>query len=303
MPKRVQQVNHLQYIYQFCGKSITETFKYKYYEHNYKECRLFEPIKYKQETDNSFLQENIFNIVVICYYYSSRYKSSDLYLQQHCNDSTFSNQTLLLSTFTPTTMIEKFLDELFLDEEENTIPYKDMYYLWRVFLKKYKLPCISSQTNFKNILTMKGILNIDAEICKGIISTVPITWNAFQQFWCQNIQINDDIDDEMEIDEITTLYNKWIKTKPFLDEELLNEEYMLELMSWMMPEVIIENNKYIYNISCKLWDKKNQILTCLETIDKDITDKYKYYLDWVKKDTCVVSKRYFENIISSQHSL
>ena len=74
-------------------------------------------------------------------------------------------------------------------------------------------------------------------------------------------------------------------------------------MSWMMPEVIIENNKYIYNISCKLWDKKNQILTCLETIDKDITDKYKYYLGWVKKDSCVVSKRYFENIISSQHSL
>ena len=295
-----------QYIYQFFGKSITETFKYKYYEHHYENCRLFEPIQYKsgQSMDHTFLREHIFDIMVVCCYYSVRYKSSDLYIKNESNDTVFNKHTLLLSTFTPSSVVDKFVDELFMKEDEQTLSYKDMYFLWRVFLKKYKLPCISSQTNFKSILQEKGYLEYETEICTGIKSTVPITWNTFQQFWSQNIQMGEDIDDELEIDEITTLYNDWANTKGHVNEEMLNEEYLMEIMSWMMPEVLIDENKYIYNISCKLWDKKKDIHQCLEVMQKDVENKntenkYKYYVEWVKENKRIVSKRYFDSIISA----
>ena len=89
--------------------------------------------------------------------------------------------------------------------------------------------------------------------------------HAFQRvflcphFWSQNITIGDDINDELEIDEITNLYNKWIVSKGYKEEEL-TDEYLLDILSWMMPEIVIENNKYIYNISCKLWVSDKEML-------------------------------------------
>ena len=70
----------------------------------------------------------------------------------------------------------------------------------------------------------------------------------------------------------------------------------------MMPEIVIENNKYIYNISCKLWSKKQDIIDCLKDIPDTITnilEQYKYYLEWCSsKQTITANKQYFEHVIS-----
>ena len=201
-------------------------------------------------------------------------------------------------------MVEKFITELFIKDSDcdNTLSYKDVYFLWRVFLKKYKLPCISSQSNFKSILTSMKILHQDTELCIGIQSNVPITWNTFQHYWTQTITVGDDIDDELEIDEITTLYNIWVTSKGYKEEQM-TEEYLLEIMSWMMPEIIIEDDKIIYNITCKLWNKKKDIIDCLKDIPDTITtslEKYKLYVKENKeKGKITANKQYFEQILNA----
>lgn len=291
------------HIYKYVGKSITETFKYKYYEHNYSDCRLFPTIQFMEE-HCTIIRDNIINIIAISYYYSNRYKSSDHFLNS-CNDKYYTDQTYLLSTFSPQSVVDKFITELFIKDDtvcDNSLSYKDVYFLWRVFLKKYKLPCISSQTNFKSILSSMNILNIESDLCTGIQSNAPITWNTFQSFWLQTITVSDEIDDDLEIDEITTLYNIWISNKDYKDQQL-TEEYLLEIMSWMMPEIIIDNDKTIYNISCKLWNKKQDIIDCITHIPSDITtplDKYKYYVtENGKQHTITANKQYFEQISNS----
>jgi len=146
------------------------------------------------------------------------------------------------------------------------------------------------------------ILHQDTELCIGIQSNAPITWNTFQHFWTQTITVGDDIDDELEIDEITMLYNIWVTSKGYKDEQM-TEEYLLEIMSWMMPEIIIENDKIIYNISCKLWNKKKDIIDCLKDIPDTITtylEKYKLYVKVNKeKGKITANKQYFEQILNT----
>ena len=146
------------------------------------------------------------------------------------------------------------------------------------------------------------ILDQEKDVCKGIQSNVPITWNTFQHFWTQTITVGDDVDDELEIDEITTLYNIWISNKGY-KEELLTEDYLLEILSWMMPEIIIENEKIVYNISCKLWNKKQDIIECIKHIPETKTtslEKYKYYVEYNNtKEKITANKQYFEQIINN----
>ena len=289
-------------IYKYIGKSITETFKYKYYEHNYSDCRLFPSIQKIDEPFNC-IRDNIIDIIAISYYYSSRYKSSDHFLNT-CNDKQYTDQTYLLSTFTPESVVEKFINELFVNDtsNENSLSYKDVYFLWRVFLKKYKLPCISSQTNFKSILSSMKILDQENDLCKGIQSNVPITWNTFQHFWTQTITVGDEVDDELEIDEITTLYNIWVSNKGYKDEQL-TEDYLVEILSWMMPEIIIDNDKIVYNISCKLWNKKQDIIDCIKDTPESKTtnlEKYKYYVECNgTKEKITANKHYFEQMVNN----
>ncbi len=69
----------------------------------------------------------------------------------------------------------------------------------------------------------------------------------------------------------------------------------------MYPDIGIENERYIYNISCKLWDKQNHIDLALESMKTkkensfNNLDSYKYYCKYVKEyydGNYIVSKKY-----------
>jgi hydroxymethylglutaryl-CoA reductase len=83
----------------------------------------------------------------------------------------------------------------------------------------------------------------------------------------------------------------------------MTEEYLLEIMSWMMSEIIIEDEKIIYNINCKLWNKKKDIIECLKDIPDTLTtclEKYKFYVKVNKeKGKLTANKHYFEQILNT----
>ena len=71
----------------------------------------------------------------------------------------------------------------------------------------------------------------------------------------------------------------------------------------MMPEIIIDNDKIVYNISCKLWNKKQDIIDCIKDTPESKTtnlEKYKYYVECNgTKEKITANKHYFEQMVNN----
>jgi len=288
-----------QQIYSCFGKNFTDMIKLKYYDHVYDQCRILDIVD--PRTNHDFIKNNILDILSVCCHYSRRYESSDNFLKSHCYDITLNDTALFLKTNTAENIVAKFIQEFTTNDDKN-MTYRNVYFLWREFLKKNNLPCIISQSNFKQQLQQMKIYDSDKDICLNIKSKMPSHWETFSKFWSQNIVINDNIDDVFEIDELTSLFNKWVKNSKLH----INEEQFKETINWMYPDIGVENERYIYNISCKLWDKQNHIdlaLNAMKTQKENSfnnLDSYKYYCKYVKKyydGNYIVSKKYFEDYI------
>ena len=111
--------------------------------------------------------------------------------------------------------------------------------------------------------------------------------------------MSDDLfESELEIDEISTLFKKWAG-KNFSGVE---DVFLIELIRHFYPEVGIDEDKYILNIKCSLWDKRQEVLDCLDIVKMSYDEEGKYkslyeiYQFYSQKKDFVVSKRYFEKI-------
>ena len=103
---------------------------------------------------------------------------------------------------------------------------------------------------------------------------------------------------------MTMIFNDWNKEKSICEEEFK------EICISYNPNLIIENNKHIHNITCKLWDKITDIDIALQnykdtidTIDTQYTniDAYKYYCKFINKSKdkkYIVSKSYFDKYLN-----
>ena len=65
---------------------------------------------------------------------------------------------------------------------------------------------------------------------------------------------------EMELDELSTLFNNWLN-KNSLN---ISDSTVLGLIKHFYTDVLIEEDKYLVNIGCKLWDKNNDIIFALD---------------------------------------
>ena len=106
---------------------------------------------------------------------------------------------------------------------------------------------------------------------------------------------------ELEIDEICNLFKSWAGKTVYS----INEEMLLDLIQHFYPDVTIEDDKYIQQYTCKLWDKKTQIIAALEgfktnnkgtNVPESLYNIYEYYCKLYSNKSFIVSKRYFEKI-------
>ena len=88
----------------------------------------------------------------------------------------------------------------------------------------------------------------------------------------------------------------------------MSEDFILELIKHFYPDTIIQNDKYILNITCILWDQNKDIRVALDkfneenninsiTIPISIYNSYQYYCNYYKTNQYIVSKRYFEKYL------
>jgi hypothetical protein len=323
----LQEINNYSQIY--IGSNIINTFKHKYYDHEYMNCRL---IKISENIKNEniwkpFISQYFLDFICVASHYSIRYNSSDEYILSSSNDSLI-QYTCYLKEKTQENIVDIFLKEYItfippdiqstqnISTSQNMqgtqIPWKNMLYLWKHFLDKNQLPFVVFQQNLKQILIQKlsSCYNESNDCFNGICSKYMPTIQTFLQFWNDTMQLCDS-EYDLEIEEIMLLFKEWVISQNILLNHI-NESQLIDLITYYYPNVEIEDNKYIHKIICNRWNKKEHIKSALEKLRNEIIasngsfsnisfyEAYEYYCKKQKTEnmkSLIVSKQYFEKYI------
>ena len=126
------------------------------------------------------------------------------------------------------------------------------------------------------------------------------------KFWEETI-VKDEDEYELEIGEICTLFKYWNGKHVYI-----NEKNIIDLIQHFYSEIQIEDEKYINQISCKLWDKRTDIINIIEKYKlhkKETNCQYPdsinnlcmYYYNNInfnlKNKSLIASKRYVEKFL------
>jgi hypothetical protein len=262
------------------NKSIVDDFKHKYYEHAYPNCRIV-----GGNAPASFPDLNVLNLACVAAHLSTTHTNSDGFLAQ-CDDAAFVNSVTLLQRNTPATLVQTFMDDYTYAEEGASIPYKDVYFLWRYFLGKHKLPLVVSQINFKHLLGTA--YNLETEtLSLATRHCVPIL--NFETFWKKTMTFKRNI--YYEVDEIVELYNSWCESKNL---------YVTRPMcqTWLADKGLLEDGKIA--MFCSLWDKNADIENALALFDLPAESTYEFYVKRTKQHSkMVASAAYFADYTKS----
>jgi len=124
------------------------------------------------------------------------------------------------------------------------------------------------------------------------------------EFWDETM-IEDETESGLELEEIRHLFNKW-------GSHSINDEQIIDLIQYFYPNINIENDKYIQEVRCSLWNKKIDMKNAFDNIRSEYPDKtvdftiYEAYLFYCKRykkrkasgiieSGLIVHKSYFEN--------
>ena len=290
--------------------SPCETFKFKYYKHDYKDCKI---INFKDSVRiktcwEGFIKNNVLNIIAVATHYSNQFQTAENYVKTHCQNQEFIHSNCYLSNITETILIDKFIDEWIEDSNTNgKITWSEMYYLWKSFIRgtcNFPIMPISLK-NLKTQLSKKLKYDEIDDVYNMITSAKLSYVKIFQGFWNENITTGED---EFEVSELWSLYLSWIEPKNVKTNEI-NEEKMLFLIEHFSKTPLI-GGKMVPQIKCDLWDKQEEMKEILNQLkvdynfyqEEDIAI-FKLYKDYCKKiletkSNKTVSKKYFEKYIT-----
>jgi hypothetical protein len=292
------------------GSNLFHSLKLKYHEHDYSNCRLVhinETIKYENIWRN-MIDEIGIDIICVAIHYSLRYENSDDFVVDSQDDN-LKSHVFYLRDRTASDLVSGFIHNyITFDKTTSTITWRNLQYLWKHFLNSKKLPMIIFQTNLKQELTKALAANYmeDSDTFNGVFSKFMPEIQNFTQFWDENM-VEDANEHGLELEEIRRMFYKWSNTS-------ITDEQIIDLIQYFYPSVIIENDKYIQEIRCSLWDKQKSIKNVFDEIksewpDKDndlsVYDAYLYYCKRYKKRKVngasdlglIVHKSYFEDYV------
>lgn len=293
------------------GVNLMQSFRLKYHEHEYTNCRLVymhETVKYENIWRNLFEEIGI-DIISVAVHYSTRYDSSDEYILNN-QDTVLQSYVSYLSTRTVTDLVNGFLGKYIVHDKTygDTITWKNLQYLWKHFLNANKLPMVLFQTPLKNeVIRSLGENYIESsDTFQCIFSKYLPDIQRFIKFWDETM-VEDDSESGLELEEIRSLYNKW-------GSHSISDEQIIDLIQYFYPNVNIENEKYIQDTRCSLWNKKKHLASVFTYIRKEWSDKssdltvYDAYLFYCKRykkrkisepiSGLIVHKSYFENYVN-----
>ena len=207
-------------VYVTTGNSIMNNFITKYHDsHKLNLYRLIETT----EATNSFstdIVKNILNkigldLLCVATHYSDRYINADNYLNTKDEDD-IKNYVKYFVNNSLENIINDFIGQCIeVVSCESDITWKNMHYIWKLYLCSINVPNIIYTHQLQEILVNKITHKNEAGIPIFINVTSKFLPNvsSFLYFWEKNISIINDpnMDDEYEIDELISLYKNFEK--------------------------------------------------------------------------------------------
>lgn len=306
----------------FLGVGLAQTFKHKYYEHAYQDCRLVKINECVQlETIwNPIVKQSALDIICVACHYSTRYNSSDNYLTEFSNEDAVMRSVFYIKDMQPNDLVNLFVTE-YLDKNPTSptpITWKNMQYLWKQFLDSKNLPSVIFMQTLKGLMIekLKDNYREDADSFHGICSKFLPAIQKFLQFWNETM-VADETEFDLEIEEIVILFRKWTLSFSLSTNnsggtlQNLTDKQIRDLISYYFPVVELERDKYISKIRCILWDKQLDIQVALDnlkanlraaavTTNYSIYDAYSFYCKQANGQN--VSKSYFEKYVMDNFS-
>lgn len=292
---------------------LDTTFKYKYHEHNYDRCRIltFNPAVATQTYWEPFLKLHLLDIISVALHYSKRFQSSDNYLLHHTFNNEIYSNICYLTNHTETEIIQHFITECIVkvpQQSELVIRWKELYYVWKFFLKEHNLPSIMFIKQLRSLLNQQLTYQESTDIYPHITSPILSYVSNIQRFWHETITVGDC--DEFEISELCGLYDIWLKNEGLKKAKIVNEAVMVSIVEHFY-DIVVVNNKCIQNIKCIMWDKQEDMKVVLcelkikykfspELYARSITSIYSDYCSQapdILQHGNIVSKQYFSKYI------
>jgi hypothetical protein len=238
------------------------------------------------------------DLFCVAAHYSTRFTSADAFIEKMCKDQTIKEHAFYLKGVTDDEIISRFISSTMEPCKGVHITWKNMLYLWKIFIEEEKIPNVFFTHVLKKHI-MKRIeyttstedgdaanddvtpstgdsgempeipeipeIHDNKEVFLNMTSKhLPIV-SKFMLFWNENITCSHN-EIELEIDELSTLFLNYgnVYHGNQKNVQTITDQTILGFIRHFLPDICIEEDKYLMNIGCKLWDKKQEIMTGIE---------------------------------------
>jgi hypothetical protein len=160
--------------YKFFGVNLLNHFKFKYYEHSSDDCRLIQMREISpSSTLFNFIDSNrLINLFCVASHYSTRYVCGDSYLENYCNNYSVINYALYLKNSKSVEILKQFINATTEECSGYHISWKNMLYLWKVFIEDENIPSVFFNHSLKQmLLTQSHELGLEIASDVGITLT------------------------------------------------------------------------------------------------------------------------------------
>jgi hypothetical protein len=296
----------------------SNNFMAKYHEnHSYENCRLIKiNDNFSNEVWREFLKKIGLDMLCVAAHYSKRYENSDIFIENK-SDEELKSYTYYLKNTTQNTIVDDFCNKYMISTKDCQIEWKNLHFVWKQFLSSCHLPNMIYSNALKQLLKEKYIYHDSTDSFVGITSKYLPVYRDFIKFWESSIEVDEPsskntplFDNEIEVDELSFLFKIWAKNDPLISNSTISEENIVKILKHFFPNVEIVEDKYVLNISSKLWNKMNDIESSFTYMREQIKNEYSLALisfDDVYNYYCkscygqgiknIVSKRYFEKYL------
>ncbi len=305
------------------ANTFSTAFKFKYYEHQYKDCRIVDiqiqtpPASLLRLSHMPELKSAVIDIFCVAAHYSHRFGCADDFLRLHCKTPEVSAHAWFLRDRTDQQVIKEFID--YATEpasSEHEISMTNMLYLWKMYLSEFRLPSMFFAATLRSKLAeYAGCAGTGAiDVFPNRTSKYLPVVSQFRRFWSEYC-FTDDREIELEIDELSTLFNEYSAASAAAAAASVSDATLIGMLRHFYPDIIIEDDKYILNVGCKLWDKnteindyleefKQQCITNNHSFPQPLYNAYEYYCGrcYSTAKRRIISKRYFEKYFMEEYA-
>jgi hypothetical protein len=320
------------------SNTFATAFKFKYYDHQYKDCRIVDihaPAASSSVVSSAAhhhrpahlrlshmpeLKSSIIDLFCVAAHYSHRFRSADGFLDHHCKTPEVASHAWFFRERTEQQIISEFVDHSTEPaSSENGITMPNMLYLWKLYLADFRLPSMIFAASLRSKLADYAVSSASAaastpDIFPNRTSRYLPVVSQFRRFWGEQCFIND-TEIELEIDELSTLFNEYVGGTAAATGGAASDATLLGILRHFYPDVVIEDDKYILNVGCLLWDKKAEINEYLErfktqcithnlSFPQPLYNAYEYYCGkcYLAAKRRIISKRYFEKYFVEEYA-